>query len=40
MNTLEFIEEVLEVLRDMDDALDVIGNLDAKAVLERMEIDE
>lgn len=40
MNTLEFIEEVLEVLRDMDDALDVICNLDAKAVLERMEIDE
>lgn len=40
MNTLEFIEEVLETLRDMDDALDVIGNLDAEAVLEKMEIDE
>lgn len=40
MNTLEFVEEVLETLRDMEDALDVICNLDAEAVVKRMELDE
>lgn len=36
MGTIEFVEKVLEVLRDMDDAVDVICNLDAKTVVERM----
>ena len=40
MGTIEFVEKVLEVLRDMDDAVDVICNLDAKTVVERMEIEE
>jgi len=34
MSTIELIEEVLEILRDMDDAFDVICSLDAKAVME------
>ena len=34
----EFIEKVLETLRDMDDAVDVICNLDVDAVLDRMEV--
>jgi hypothetical protein len=36
METIEFVEKVLEVLRDMDDAIDVICDLDAKAVVEKM----
>lgn len=40
MNTIELVIEVLETLRDMDDAVDVICNLDADAVVERMEVKE
>ena len=40
MNTIELVTEVLEILRDMDDAVDVICNLDAEAVVERMEVEE
>lgn len=40
MNTIEFVRYVLEILRDMDDAVDVICNLDAEAVVERMEEQE
>lgn len=36
----EFVEEVLDTLRNMEDALDVIGNLDVEAVLDRMEFEE
>ena len=39
MNTIEFVKEVLEILRDMEDAYDVICNLDAEAVVERMEVE-
>lgn len=40
MNKREFIIEVLEALRDMEDAIDVICELDADAVLEQMEGEE
>lgn len=40
MNKREFIVEVLEALRDMEDAIDVICELDADAVLEQMESEE
>ena len=40
MNTTELVREVLETLREMDDAIDVICNLDAEAVVERMEVEE
>lgn len=40
MNKREFIVEVLETLRDMEDAIDVICELDADAVLEQMESEE
>lgn len=40
MNNIEFVRDVLETLRDMEDAIDVICNLDAEAVVERMEVDE
>lgn len=40
MNTIELVREVLETLRDMDDAIDVICNLDAESVVERMEVKE
>lgn len=40
MNARDFIIEVLEILRDMEDALDVICELDADAVLEQMESEE
>jgi len=36
METIEFVEKVLEALRDMDDAVEVICDLDAKAVVEKM----
>ena len=35
----KFIEKVFETLREMDDAVDVICNLDVDAVLDRMEVD-
>lgn len=35
----KFIENVLETLREMDDAVEVICNLDVDAVLDRMEVD-
>ena len=38
METIEFIEKVLEALRGMDNAIDVICDLDVKAVVERMEV--
>ncbi len=34
----KFIEKVFETLREMDDAVDVICNLDVDAVLDRMEV--
>ena len=40
MAMIEVVREVLETLRNMDDAVDVICNLDAEAVVERMEIEE
>jgi hypothetical protein len=40
MNKREFIVEVLETLRDMEDAINVICELDADAVLEQMESEE
>lgn len=40
MNTIELVREVLEILRDMDDAVDVICNLDAETVVERMGAEE
>jgi hypothetical protein len=36
---LEFIEKVFETLREMDDAVDVICNLDVDVVLDQMEVD-
>lgn len=38
MNIMELVEEILDTLRYMDDAVNVICNLDAKAVVERMEV--
>lgn len=35
----KFIEKVFETLREMDDAVNVICNLDVDAVLDRMEVD-
>ena len=35
----KFIEKVLETLREMDDAVDVICNLDVDAVLDRMDVE-
>jgi hypothetical protein len=35
----KLIEKILETLREMDDAVDVICNLDVDAVLDRMEVD-
>lgn len=40
MTKREFIVEVLETLRDMENAIDVICELDADAVLEQMEREE
>ena len=40
MSKREFIVEVLEILRDMEDAIDVICELDADAVLAQMESGE
>lgn len=39
MTREKFIKNVLETLRDMDDAVDVICNLDVDAVLDQMEVD-
>lgn len=36
----EFIKEVLETLKDMDDPVDVINNLDVEAVAERIVFEE
>lgn len=36
MNTIEFVKDVLEILRDMEDVYDVICNSDADAVVVRM----
>lgn len=38
MDIVEFVEKVLDTLRDMDNGIDVICNLDAKAVVERMKV--
>lgn len=38
MDIVEFVEKVLDTLRDMDNGIDVICNLDAKAVMERMKV--
>ena len=38
MNKIELIKEVLEILKDMDNADNVIHNLDAKAIAEKMKI--
>lgn len=38
MDKVEFVKEVLETLRYMDDADNVIRNLDAEAVAERMKV--
>lgn len=38
MDIVEFVEKVLDTLRDMDNGIDVICNLDAKAVVEKMEV--
>lgn len=40
MSTIEFVREVLETLRDMEDVVDVIYRLDAEAVVKRMEMEE
>lgn len=40
MNTREFIVEVLEILRDMEDAINVICELDADAVMAQMESED
>ena len=40
MNKREFIVEVLETLRDMEDAIDFFCELDADAVLEQMVSEE
>lgn len=40
MDTREFIVEVLEILRDMEDAINVICELDADAVMAQMESEE
>lgn len=40
MTKREFIVEVLEILRDMEDAINVICELDADAVLAQMESGE
>ena len=40
MSNREFIEEILDVLRNMDNAIDVICNLDVDAVLEHLGADE
>lgn len=37
MDKIELVREVLETLRDMDNAIDIICNLDAEIVVERME---
>lgn len=36
METIEFIKKVLECLRDMDDAFEVIYTLDVQSVLDKM----
>lgn len=36
----EFVEDVLDTLRNMEDAFDVLEKLDAAAVLDRMEFEE
>lgn len=38
MDIVEFVEKVLDTLRDMDNGIDVICNLDAEAVVERMKV--
>lgn len=38
MDIIEFVEKVLDTLRDMDNGIDVICNLDAKVVVEKMEV--
>ena len=40
MDKRELIEEVLDILRNMPDAVEVICNLDADAVIEAMEEQE
>ena len=40
MNKREFIIEVLDILRNMEDAINVICELDADAILEQMESEE
>ena len=40
MTKREFIVEVLEILRDMEDAINVICELDADAVLAQMKSEE
>ena len=37
MDKRELIEEVLDILRNMPDAVEVICNLDVDAVIEKME---
>ena len=36
MNKEEFVKRVLEILRDMEDAIDVICNLDVDVVLDKI----
>lgn len=36
----EFVEAVLDTLRNMENAFDVLDKLDAEAVLDRMEFEE
>jgi hypothetical protein len=38
MYIMELVEEILDTLRNMEDAFDVIGNLDAEAVVKRMKV--
>lgn len=37
MDKRELIEEILDILRNMPDAVEVICNLDVDAVIEKME---
>ncbi len=38
MDKVEFVKEILEILRDMDDSDNVIRNLDAETVAERTKV--
>ena len=39
MTNREFVEDVLDALRNMDDAIDVICNLDVDAVMDAMGVN-